>query len=95
MPVWARGHTHRGPSKDGPGEVNVPIVCAGLAVNPGDLVIGDADGIIAVSPSELEPLWPRVEKQREKEERTSQGNKVGDIDPERFDSILRAKGCPV
>ena len=95
MPVWARGYTHRGPSKDGPGEINVPISCAGLVVNPGDLVIGDADGVIAVPVSGLEDLWVRVEKQREKEERTSKGNKVGDVDPERFDSILRARGCPV
>ena len=35
MPMFAKGHTHRGPSKDGPGEVNVPIACAGLAVSPG------------------------------------------------------------
>ena len=95
MPIWARGHTHRGPSKDGPGEINVTISCAGLVVNPGDLVIGDADGVMAVPAADLDAVWPLVEKQREKEERTSQGNKVGDIDPERFDSILRAKGCPV
>ena len=43
IPIYARGHTHRGPSKDGPGEINVPICCAGLPVGPGDLVLGDAD----------------------------------------------------
>lgn len=95
MPIWARGHTHRGPSKDGPGEINVPIVCGGMLVNPGDLVIGDADGVMAVPADEIEALWPLVEKQRQKEERLASGNRVGDIDPERFDSILRAKGCPV
>ena len=95
MPIWARAHTHRGPSKDGPGEINVPITCGGMLVNPGDLVIGDADGVMAVGADTLETLWPLVEKQRDKEFKTAQGNKVGDIDPERFDSILRAKGCPV
>lgn len=52
MPIFARGHTHRGPSKDGPGEINVPVACAGLAVLPGDLIVGDADGVIAVPAAE-------------------------------------------
>jgi hypothetical protein len=39
MPIFARGHTHRGPSKEGPGEINIPIACAGLAVLPGDLML--------------------------------------------------------
>lgn len=95
MPIWARAHTHRGPSKDGPGEINVPIACGGLVVNPGDLVIGDADGVMAVPSAGLEALWPLVEKQREKENRTAEGNRIGDIDPERFDAVLRAAGCPV
>jgi regulator of RNase E activity RraA len=95
LPVWARGHTHRGPSKDGPGEINVPISCGGMIVHPGDLVIGDADGVLAVRPGELEALWPIVEKQREKEAKLAKSNAIGDVDPERFDSILRAKGCPV
>lgn len=47
-PVFARGVSHRGPYKDGPGEVNVPVRIGGLIVGPGDVVIGDADGVIAV-----------------------------------------------
>ena len=95
LPIWARGHTHRGPSKDGPGEINVPITCGGMIVNPGDLVIGDADGVLAVAPADLDGLWPVVEQQREKEKKLAKANAVGDVDPERFNSILRAKGCPV
>ena len=48
FPVFAAGITHRGPYKDGPGEVNVPIAVDGMIVNPGDLVIGDDDGILSV-----------------------------------------------
>lgn len=95
MPIWARGHTHRGPSKDGPGEINVPIVCAGLVVNPGDLVLGDADGIVAVNPGRLEELWPLVQKHEEKEHHQQSNNRHRAGDPERFNTILRAKGCPV
>ena len=48
MPVYAAGVTHRGPYKDGPGEVNVPIAIEGMVIEPGDLVLGDADGMLCV-----------------------------------------------
>ena len=95
MPVWARGHTHRGPSKDGPGEINVPVTVGGMAVNPGDLVVADADGVVAVAPGDLDTLWPRVEDQIRKEAQLRKTAQEGTADPERFNSILRAKGCPI
>lgn len=48
FPVYARGVTHRGPYKDGPGEINVPISVGGMVVNPGDIVLGDQDGLLAI-----------------------------------------------
>ena len=48
FPVYARGVTHRGPYKDGPGEINVPITVGGMVVNPGDIVVGDQDGLLAI-----------------------------------------------
>src|SRR5205807_319803 len=51
-PVFAAGVTHRGPYKNGPGEINVPIMMGGTPVNPGDIIVGDADGLVAV-PQEL------------------------------------------
>lgn len=95
MPIFARGHTHRGPSKDGPGEINVPIACAGLAVNPGDLVLGDADGVIAVPAADAAALLPAVRAHLEKEATLRQANQRGAADPERIDAMLRARGVPV
>lgn len=95
IPVFARGHTHRGPSKDGPGEINVPISCASLVVNPGDLVLGDSDGVIAIPVAELAALLPAVLAHLKKEENIRATNSVGASDPERFNSIMRSKGCPV
>ena len=92
---YARGHTHRGPTKDGPGEVNVPIACAGMAVLPGDLVLCDADGVLAVPAAEAGPLLTRVRVQAANEERLRAENAAGTNNPERFNAILRAKGCPV
>lgn len=48
FPCWARGVSLRGPYKDGPGSINVPVVVGGMLVNPGDIVVGDSDGIVAV-----------------------------------------------
>ncbi|CAG9180140.1 RraA family protein [Cupriavidus pampae] len=95
MPIFARGHTHRGPSKDGPGEINIPISCAGMAVLPGDLIIGDADGVIAVPAAEAEDVLRRTHAHLEREAKIRETNRTGTADPERFDATLRAKGLPV
>ena len=95
MPVFARGHTHRGPSKDGPGEINVPVACAGLVVQPGDLVLGDADGVIAIGAGELAALLTKARAQVAREAETRAINAAGGQDAERFDAILRAKGLPI
>ena len=48
FPVFAAGVTHRGPYKDGPGEINVPIAIDGMVIEPGDLILGDDDGLLCV-----------------------------------------------
>lgn len=46
--LYATGSTPGGPYKEGPGEVNVPISVGNIAVKPGDIVLGDADGVIII-----------------------------------------------
>ena len=102
LPVFARGVSHRGPTKDGPGEINVPIACAGLAVAPGDVVVGDADGVVAVAPDRLPALLADV-RRKQLEEAELQARHIASrddpslraLDDERVDTLLRAKGCPV
>jgi RraA family protein len=93
--VYACGHVHRGPSKDGPGEINVPISCAGLSIFPGDLILGDADGVVAIPANDIEALLPLIRAHAAKEDKIRSSNAAGTSDPERFKAILRAKGCPV
>jgi regulator of RNase E activity RraA len=102
LPVFARGHSHRRPGKDGPGEINVAIACAGLAVAPGDLVLGDADGVIAVAPARLPQLLEDVRAKLALEEEQQRHHLASRTDPsllarddERANAMLRAKGCPV
>ncbi|NVM90559.1 RraA family protein [Variovorax sp. SG517] len=47
FPCYARGVTHRGPYKNGPGSINVPVTVGGQVVHPGDIVVGDEDGIVS------------------------------------------------
>ncbi len=95
MPIFARGHTHRGPSKDGPGEINVPVCVAGLVVQPGDLVVGDADGVIAIPAAEAAEVLKKTRAHLDKEAVIRETNRSGTADPERFNATLRAKGLPV
>ncbi|HEY0295623.1 MAG TPA: RraA family protein [Bordetella sp.] len=59
---FARGVSHRGPYKDGPGEINVPVSIGGLVVLPGDVVVGDADGVMAIPAGMAELVLGLAEK---------------------------------
>ena len=51
FPVYARSATPNGPYKNGPGEINVPVVIGGKVVHPGDIIVGDDDGVIIIDPA--------------------------------------------
>ena len=94
IPIYARGHTHRGPSKDGPGAINIPIACAGLAVQPGDLMIADADGLVAIPSMDVDTVLARAQLHLAQEKVIRDRNALGEVDP-RIDAILREKGLPI
>lgn len=63
--VYARAATPNGPYKNGPGEINVPVVIGGKTVNPGDIAVGDDDGVLFIDPviaRELAEKTAAVEK---------------------------------
>lgn len=67
IPVYARGITPNGPYKNGPGEINTVISFGGQVVRPGDLIIGDEDGVIVVKPEEARELAEKVRSVSDKE----------------------------
>ncbi|MGJ4885139.1 RraA family protein [Bradyrhizobium sp. SZCCHNRI3052] len=69
FPVFARAVNHRGPYKNGPGEINVPVSIGGMIVTPGDIVVADADGVVAFAPAIASELLEsaRAQEQREAE----------------------------
>lgn len=56
FPVYARGVTPQGPWKNGPGEINSPVVCGGQVVRPGDILVGDQDGVIVIRPEDADAV---------------------------------------
>jgi regulator of RNase E activity RraA len=52
FPCWARGVNLRGPYKEGPGTINEVVTVGGMLVSPGDIIVGDGDGLVAVSPAD-------------------------------------------
>lgn len=67
FPVFARAAYHRGPYKNGPGEINVPVSIGGMIVSPGDIVVGDHDGIVAFPAAQAEDLLQRCLNTEQKE----------------------------
>lgn len=87
FPVYARGVTHRGPYKDGPGEINVPISVGGMVVNPGDIVVGDQDGLLAIPQEGVEALIDRARAHLETEAQTMRAMKEGRWDRSFIDAL--------
>ena len=93
FPVYARGVSHRGPYKDGPGEINVPISVGGMVVNPGDIIVGDDDGFVAVSQADAPALIALAWKKAKDEDETLKAIAKGKVDRSWVDKALKAKGC--
>jgi RraA family protein len=95
FPVYARGVTHRGPYKDGPGEINVAVTVGGQVVAPGDIVVGDGDGVLAVPPSEAAQIASLARAQMEREAATLKAIAEGRLDRTWVDETLRSRGLRV
>jgi regulator of RNase E activity RraA len=91
-PVYACAVTHRGPHKNGPGEINVPISIAGMPVAPGDILVGDADGLIAVPQAQAERVLASAKAILEKETAAMRDILAGTVDRGWVDKALREKG---
>lgn len=62
FPVYARAITPNGPYKNGPGEIGTTIAFGGKVVRPGDIIVGDADGIVVIRPEEAQELAEKARK---------------------------------
>lgn len=67
IPVFARGHCPNAGYRNGPGEVNLGLTCGGVFIGPGDVIIGDVDGVVAVPLAQAEAVASRLALVRQKE----------------------------
>jgi RraA family protein len=77
FPVYARAAIHRGPYKSGPGEINVPVSVGGSVISPGDIVVGDEDGVVSFPPAGAASLLDAVRAQVKREEETLKAIREG------------------
>ena len=87
FPVYARGVTHRGPYKDGPGEINVPVCVGGMVVNPGDVVVGDQDGLLAIPQEDVRLVIEKALAVLEAEAETMRAMREGRWDRAFIDAL--------
>ncbi len=92
FPVFAAGVTHRGPYKDGPGEIGVPIAIDGMVIAPGDLMLGDEDGILCVPAAEVEAVLKATEAKHAAEEKQMAATLAGTSDRAWVDVTLKKFG---
>jgi RraA family protein len=93
FPVFAAGITHRGPYKDGPGEINVPIAIDGMVIEPGDLVIGDEDGLLCVPFDDVERLLAAARQKQRVEDQMVADIQAGRLDRAWVDETLARLNC--
>lgn len=93
FPLFAAGVSHRGPYKDGPGEINVPIAIDGMVIEPGDLVIGDDDGLLCVPYDQVPEVFDRATAKHAAETKQLEQIAKGENDRSWVLKSLQQKGC--
>ena len=95
FPVFAAGVTHRGPYKDGPGEINVSLAIDGMVIEPGDLILGDEDGLVCVPFDQLAAVLKATTAKHAAEGKQMAEIAAGSSDRSWIDATLKRLGCEI
>jgi regulator of RNase E activity RraA len=92
FPVFGQGVTPIGPLHRGPGEINFPIAAGGIVVQPGDLIVGDANGVVVVPRDIVDDLLRRLTERKEAESSYTSAVARGEFNNAWVDALLRENG---
>jgi len=92
FPVFSRSVCAGGCDKDGPGEINVPAACGNTVVMPGDIVVGDADGVVVVPCEDAEQVLELVKGLKDRETKRIEEIRSGKVFKGEINDTLRSKG---
>lgn len=93
-PIFGAGVSHRGPLRNGPGEIGRPVAIDGMVIEPGDLIVGDGDGVICVPFDQVDEVHKAVVKKIEVETKALADILAGKAsDRSWVDKALREQGC--
>jgi len=95
FPVYAAGITHRGPYKDGPGVIGCPVSIGGMTVMPGDIIVGDDDGVLAIPAGCAAMILTRAEAVYRSEAEQSADIQAGTWRRDWVDTALETSGVPL
>ena len=93
LPVFAAGVSHRGPYKDGPGEINVSVAIDGMVIEPGDLVIGDWDGVLSIPLDDVDSILEKTNEKQAAEAVDMAKIEADEWDRSWVDKTLKDRGC--
>lgn len=93
IPVFSRGIKPNSAFKNGPGEINTTVTCGGVAIGPGDIVVGDRDGVVSIPLAQAKAVAQRLElvkqKEAEAEAKVKKGVKLKFWDPAALGSRVK------
>lgn len=93
LPVFAAGVSHRGPYKDGPGEIGYPIAIDGMVIEPGDVMIGDWDGVLCVPKAHAADVLAATEAKNDAEVIQMAAIAEGTLDRAWVLDTMKSRGC--
>lgn len=92
FPCYARDTNHRGPFKTGPGSVNVPVSIGGQVVQPGDMLVGDEDGIVVFPAAQAPQLLEAARRHAQHEQTIRDEILTGNVRQSWMDKMFAAHG---
>ena len=95
FPVYCTGTTPGGPYKEGPGEINVPVSCGGITVCPGDIIVADPDGVIAIPSKDAAVVLEEAKKFQASDEKKLVAAREGTANRAWVEKSLADKGYEI